>query len=342
MMIIRPIRESDTDSFINLAFQATLGMRNLPKNKERLIKKIALSLNSFEKNVTAPDRELYLFVLEDLAAKQLAGVCALWTINGIHNEELFYHIETTASPCKWEEAPKEIKSLKVVCPKESITELGALYLHPSFHHQGLGPLLSLSRFLFTAAHPKRFFQKVTADLRGIIHHNQIAPFWDGVGRHFCNITFPELMSRLDQNPSVIPSLLPTYPIYISFLSGDTQKAIGAIHQATAGAWKMLDKEGFTLTNDIDLFDGGPRAVGTLSELHSIQTSKTTTLGRLTSTSISTDIFLLSNESLDFRCCFGKIQLERDGTALLEQETAEALNLKPGDPFRYLPISEHHH
>jgi len=343
MMVMRPIKESDTEAFISLAFQqTTLGIRNLPKNKERLIKKIALSHQSFARKAEAPDHELYLFVMEDLSTNQLAGVSGIWIIDGKHKQEFFYRLDSIPSTCHWKEAPKDIKILTPVCPKESLTELGALFLHPSFHHQGLGPLLSLSRFLFAAAHPERFFQKIAADMRGAIHHFESAPFWDGLGRHFCDISYPELMTRLDLDPTVVPSLIPTHPIYVPLLPPDTQKSIGAIHESTAPAFKMLSREGFDLTNIIDLFDGGPRLVGKLDDLRTMAKSKTAPFGGIASAPISGETHLLSNERLDFRCCYGNIQLERNGSALLDKETADALKLHPGDTFRYLDISGHHH
>lgn len=337
MIIIRPIQDSDSEAFIDFVFQSTLGMRSLPKNRDRLLQKIANSQLSFSKNTSAPTQEIYLFILEDLSSKQIIGTSAIWTTKGTLSTDLFYRLETIPFSCPWQEAPKELKILKVVSPKEDITKIGSLYLHPSFQHHGLGSLLSLSRFLFMAGHPHLFFPTVIAELRGVIQKNQTSPFWNGLGRHFCNISFPELMSRLDQYKSIIPTLLPSHPIYVSLLSLDAQEAIGAVHESTIGALKMLTHEGFTSTRDIDLFDGGPKVSAKLPHIHTIKQSTTTTLGKISSDSLEGNLYIIANESLSFRACYGKIYIESSGEAVLTKEVAEALNLTVGAPFRYTSI-----
>ena len=250
MWIVRPIKESDTEAFCELVYGMTLGMRSLPKNKERLAQKITQSIHSFTKDGSLPEQELYLFVLEDTTTGQIFGTCAIWTAKGIYWQDQYYRIETIPSSCPWRGASKEIKALKVVSPREDLTEIGSLYLQPTLQHHGLGSLLSLSRFLFAAGHLHRFFSKVIAELRGVIYPNQTCPFWEGVGRHFCDIPFSELMARLDEDKSVIPLLLPSHPIYVALLPKEVQEVIEAINESTAGALKILSREGFAVTKEI--------------------------------------------------------------------------------------------
>lgn len=333
MLIIRPIRESDAGAFIELVYGMSLGMRSLPKNKERLMRKIKHSVDSFNKTSGVPEQERYLFVLEDTDTGQIPGTCAIWTAKGTYWNDQFYRIETSESSSPWTGGKHEIKTLNVVMPKEDLTENGSLYLDHAFRHHGVGELLSLSRFLFAAGHLNRFCPNIMAEMRGIILPDQTAPFWEGVGRHFCDVPFTEIMSRIDLDNSVISQILPRHPIYISLLPKEVQETIGAVHHSTAGALNMLLKEGFIMTNDIDLFDGGPKVKAKLSNLYTVKESRTYVLVKVTGDSIEGKTYILSNDRLDFRACYGTMQISSDGKATLTKEVADALRLAPGDSFR---------
>jgi arginine N-succinyltransferase len=335
MLIVRPIKESDASAFIELVYSMGLGMRSLPKSKPRLMQKIAQSIDSFKKAKTLPERERYIFVLEETLTGELAGTCSIWTAKATYWQERFYRIETSPSTCPWTGAVQEVKTLNVVLPQEDLSESGSLYLNPSFRHQGVGPLISLSRFLFAAGHLNRFFPKIVAELRGVIHPDQTAPFWDSIGRHFCDASFAEVMTHLDRDNSVIAKILPAYPIYISLLPQEVQQTIGTIHDSTSGALAMLMKEGFKMTNDIDLFDGGPKVEANLTDLHVVKESQMIVLGEVSMKSIEGVTCLFSNDLLDFRACYGTMQVKSNGEAILTKEVAVALNLAPGDSFRAL-------
>lgn len=334
MLVIRPIKESDSAAFIELVHNMSLGMRSLPKNKQRLKQKIDLSIASFKKATAVPEQERYLFVLEETTTGQIAGTCAIWTAKGTYWKDQFYRIETTIVSCPWTKTPQEIKTLRVVMPQEDLSENGSLYLDHAFRHHGVGELLSLSRFLFAAGHLNRFFPKIIAEMRGIIHPDKTAPFWDGVGRHFCDTPFTEVMNRLDLDNTAISQILPTHPIYISLLPKEVQQVIGAVHDSTAGALAMLVKEGFKATQDIDLFDGGPKMEAHLPDLHTVKESQTILLGKV-SDKIEGKTYILCNDRLDFRACYGTMQVDSNGQAILVKEVAEALLLSPGDTFRSL-------
>lgn len=333
MLMIRPIRESDSANFIALVYQMSIGMRSLPKNQDRLMQKIIQSVESFKKTTSLPQQEQYLFVLEETSTGQIAGTSSIWTAQAAYWEDYFYRRETHRSLCPWTGAAQEIDIFKIVLPKEDLSKIGSLYLHPAFRHHRIGPLLSLSRFLFAAGHPNRFFPTVIAELRGVIQADQTCPFWNGIGRHFCNVSFVELFNRLDLDDSMIPKILPTHPIYISLLPKDVQETIGAVHESTRGALRILLKEGFRLTNDIDLFDGGPKVEADLREIHTVKESRTVVLGQVKADPVEGMTYILSNDRLDFRACYGTMQIDADNQAILTHEVAAALNLTPGDTFR---------
>lgn len=334
MIIIRPIQRKDQEIFSEFAFESLLGMTNLPRNREKLIEKILHSEACFLKNVEESAEEEYYFVLEDLTTGRIGGTCGILAESS-QSFQFCYRIESLLTQAKLTSTPKEIKILKVVPNTLHASEVCALYLQPTFRHSGQGRLLSLSRFLFIAAHRQRFKKKIAAELRGYIDQRQVSPFWEGIGHHFCNLSFVELMAQIDMNHHFIPETLPRFPIYISLLPKETQEAIGKIHDNTQPAYQMLLNENFSFHQEIDIFEGGPILSAPTSEIRSIKKSALIQID-LTSEALSNETeYILANERLEFRACFGKIQILSPKQALINQEVANALQVKSGDRIRYV-------
>ena len=56
----------------------------------------------------------------------------------------------------------------------------------------------------------------------------------------------------------ISHFLPKYPIYIDLLAPSVQAVIGKTHAHTQSALNMLLEQGFEITPEVDVFDGGPK------------------------------------------------------------------------------------
>ena len=93
MYVIRPIKTSDADAFVQLAFEAGLGLVSIPKNPELLHDLIVASEKSFAKRVETPGDESYLFVLENILDNTLGGVCGIHATTGHSQPIVFFHIE---------------------------------------------------------------------------------------------------------------------------------------------------------------------------------------------------------------------------------------------------------
>jgi arginine N-succinyltransferase len=338
MYVIRPISSKDQEAFEHFAFSASIGLTNLPKNKERLKRKILMSEISFSKDISAPKDEIYLFVLEDIKTGNVVGTSGILSRVGYPHQAFFYQIETLQIDSDVAEVPKEQQILRVVPETTGSSEICSLYLLPEYRKGGLGKLLSLSRFLFIASFPKRFEKRIVAELRGKIDENGSAPFWEGLGRHFCQISFQELYARLDKNRNFISEILPDHPIYVSLLPQTAQEAIGQTFEHTKPALKMLQKEGFTQSSYIDLFDGGPLMEASAGNIRSIKNSRTASI-ELSNTEVFGEEALISNKNLDFRACMGKIHYISDHRVIIQKDVADALRLKKDDIIRYLPFSE---
>lgn len=336
MIIIRPIKRKDQEIFAEFSFEALLGMTNLPRNRDKLLEKIIHSETSFLRNIEDPGEEEYYFVIEDLTTGRIGGTCGILA-QSTQSFRYCYHIETLQTHSKHISAPKEIKILKVVSNHTQASEVCALYLQPTFRHSGQGRLLSLSRFLFIASHRQRFRKKIAAEMRGYIDQRQISPFWEGIGRHFCNLSFVELMSQIDMDHNFIPEILPQHPIYISLLSKETQESIGKTHDNTKPAYQMLIQENFSFNDEVDIFEGGPILLASTNQIRTIKNSSTIQIDITPDGLVHETEYILSNDQIDFRACFGKIQMISKTLALINEEVANALMVKKGDQIRYVTI-----
>lgn len=338
MIIIRPIERKDQYIFAEFSFESLLGMTNLPRDRQKLLDKIVHSETSFLQQIEQPGEEEYIFVLEDLTTGRIGGTCGILAQSRQSFTHL-YRIETISMHAKFIPTPKELKILKVVPNSPHFSEICALYLQPSFRHSGLGRLLSLSRFLFIAAHRQRFRKKILAEMRGYIDQRQISPFWEAIGRHFCDLSFVELMAQLDQiqTQSFVTEILPKFPIYISLLPKEAQEVIGKIHDSTHPAYQMLLQENFSFNQEIDIYEGGPILSTKTSDIRTIKKSALIQIEVTPDTLPEESEFIIANERLDFRACFGKIKMISKTHALINEAIANALLVNRGDRVRYVTI-----
>ncbi|MBA3722609.1 MAG: arginine N-succinyltransferase [Parachlamydiaceae bacterium] len=334
MIIIRPISQKDQDVFVEYSFNSTLGIRNLPRGKEKLHDKIIQSEQSFLKDVHKPSNEQYFFVLEDLSTGKIGGTCGIIASFNPSNS-LNFKVHNVKHHTKNKHIIQDIPLLKLTAPIKEASEICSLYLHPSYRHSGLGRLLALSRFLFIASHPYRFKKKIIAEMRGFINENLISPFWESVGRHFCNLSFVELMSCIDQGTIEIHDIFPKHPIYLSLLPPEAQNAIGKTHESTKPAVLMLQNEGFKVINEVDALEGGPNLIAPITRIRSITKSKVVQIDITNDLFEEKNDFLLSNTRMDFRACCGHIEVLSKTKGLITADVAEALHLKKGDMIRYV-------
>ncbi len=326
MFLIRPIEEKDLDSLERFAESTALGMISLPKNRIKLGEKIKLSQESFQKKVSKPDNEFYLFVLENTLTGEIGGSCGIYAKTGIKEPLYFFRLEDSLLfPHTLTDGP---------------SELCALFMQKNWRKEGLGHLLSFSRFLFIASHPERFEEKICARLRGVIDKNKkTSPFWNGVGSHFLSASFEETQRLQQEGTAFIPTFLPEYPIYTCFLSKSARKVMGKSHKTTVPAEKMLLRQGFKKTTLIDLFDGGPILEHQTRKVRTVEESSLFKVHSLHS-SLKGHQLLLSNSRLDFRCCLGFADFSREKEGFIEKSSASLLNVQPGDFIRAAVPSPH--
>jgi len=337
MLIIRPIKAEDLDILEEFARSSSLGMTSMPRKRSLLEKKIEHSLEAFESDISFPERETYLFVLEDSETNEVGGSCGIYSKTGV-NDPLYYFKIEILNQVSDLPIPDELRVLHPVSYRNGPTEMCGLFLSKEFRQGGLGRLLSLSRFLFIASHPHRFDTTVMAQLRGVIRKStKSSPFWEHLGQHFLNLPFQEAMAKLDYGRGFIEEFLPEYPIYASLLPHEAQRVMGATHESTKPAFKMLYNEGFRYTFEIDIFEAGPRLVALRDEIRTIQECHVAKIRKIEGDEMKLGRRqLICNGRMDFRCCIGKAH-QTHGEVVIDEKLAKALQVDVGDEVRYVNL-----
>jgi arginine N-succinyltransferase len=338
--VLRPVREEDIEDVTRLAMEATSGITSLPKNPHLLQRKILKSLEHFQLDVHYPVQEFYLFVLEETATRRCIGVSGIYSKTGVTDAEPLFWYKIEELPTN-RALPEMLDFFEILRPVQEVngpTEICALFLDAGHRKEGLGKLLSFGRFMFIADHLPRFEETIFANMRGMILPNDVSPFWDAIGRRFCDISFLTLMNMLHHNRSFITSLIPPFPIFISLLPTDVQQLIGMTHPATAPALNLLLREGFAFTKKIDPFDGGPVVAVPTLEIKTVKESQVALVASIADASeFEGGAYLISNRRPNFRCCIGTLKMNDSGEASLPRAIAEALDVHEGDSVRVFPL-----
>src|SRR4051812_41468027 len=300
MVLIRPVTSADLDQLLELAHMAGVGLTTLPKDRELLSKRIARSVRSFDKLPERPGGESYLFVMHDSETKRIVGACGIYSKVGGFQPFYGYRIETVVFESKQINVRTEVPILMLHEDHDGPCEIGSLFLHPAWRKDGNGRLLQLVRFLFIAEHPDWFETPVVSEIRGVTDANGQSPFWAAIGHHFFGIDFAEADRLSIVNKKFIADLMPDHPIYIPLLPAEAQAVIGKPHKESAKAVTNLEREGFTYSGMVDIFDAGPLMSCARDEIRTVRASRRAVIGGIGDESIAGPLFMIGTTSDDFR------------------------------------------
>src|SRR5688500_10218982 len=342
MYVIRPITLDDLPALLELTRQTGFGLTTLPHDEKLLKRRIKESLRGFEKltDDDPPIGETYLFVLEETATSQVCGTCGIVSKVGGFEPFYSYRIETSIHQSAVLNVRKEIKTLHLLEQHSGPCEIGSLFLSPKHRAAGNGRLLSLSRFLFVANNPLYFDPIVIAEMRGVVDSSGHSPFWEGVGRHFFDVDFPKADYLSMVNKRFIADLLPKHPIYVPLLPKEAQAVIGEVHPDTRPALRILQEEGFTTTDHVDIFEAGPVVQAGLRDIRTFRESRKLPVAAVTDHVVESEPYVVANTSVNFRAAVGNVAIE-DNAATLRRDLAAALQVKEGDTIRYATLRPTH-
>jgi arginine N-succinyltransferase len=245
-----------------------------------------------------------------------------------------YRISTLTQTSKALGKTFRAEMLSLTTDLEGASEVGGLFLHPGERAGGLGLLLARSRYLFMRQHRQRFARRVLAELRGVIDESGGSPFWDSIAGRFFGMNFQEADEfNAMHGTQFIADLMPKTPIYTAMLQESARHVMGTPHPSGRAAMKMLEREGFIYDCYIDIFDGGPTMIAQTDQIRTIREARDYVLAEVTDEAESGQHSMLAAGKLKgFVTTYGYLQVDADGSALLDRQSAATLGIKPGDPF----------
>lgn len=337
MFVFRPIRETDLPALVALARSTGGGLTTLPPDEEFLEERILDAQRAFSPRVRKPGSEYYLFVLEDPATGEIVGTSGISARVGGFDPWYSYEVRTERHLHRPLKIEREIAVLHLKEEHRGPTEVCSLFLRADRRRGSNGRLLSLARFLFIAAFPRRFTEAIIAEMRGFVDESGKSPFWEAVGRKFFDFDFyrADVLSGLGEK-EFIADLMPRHPIYVPLLPPDVQAVLGRVHRDTEPALALLRTEGFSPLGEIDIFDGGPLMRAARDDVRVIRQKRAVTVVDLAAADATAVPLLLANDRLDFRACVGRV-VEREGGIALDDATARALAIKVGDIVACSPL-----
>ena len=334
MIIVRPIQQSDLSALHRIAVESGHGFTSLPVNEQLLKQRITKTEDSFEKTVTEPGDEGYLFVMEDTETGEIVGTSGIEAAVGLDDAFYHYHLGKVIHSSRELNIYNTVETLSLCNDYTGASEICTLFLNEGYRKNNNGRFLSRFRFLFMAEHKARFSETIIAEMRGVSDEEGRSPFWDWLEQHFFSMDFPTADYLTGIGKKVfIAELMPKYPIYVNLLSKEAQAVINQVHPKTVPAVRLLEAEGFSRRGYVDIFDGGPTVEANFNSIRTINQSHRcqVIIGEVQ----STDNYIICNsETKKFRATQASVSLrETAQQVVISSDVAQALLVNEGDWVR---------
>lgn len=131
--------------------------------------------------------------------------------------------------------------------------------------------------------------------------------------------------------------MPRFPVYTCFLSEEARSVIGRVHPNTEPALAMLKKEGFSYQGYVDIFDGGATIEATTQSIRAVADSQVLVLA-VGTPGDQTEPFLIHNRQCEKARITAAPARVAAGSLIVNQQTADRLQLKPGASVRAVPLN----
>lgn len=336
--LIRGVEARDLPDLFRLSRH--LDSYNLPADRKRLRALIADSRRSFAGKPTDISRAKYLFVLEDAARRCVVGsslIVAKHGTPGLPHLFMTHFVEKRTSATLRKTV--EHRCLRLGATEDGPTEVGGLVLLPEYrgHAEKLGHWLSMVRFLFMAAHAKRFQRFVLAEFLPAFLKAGQSPFWEYFGRKFTGLSYRAADRLSIDNKEFVLSLFPRSTIYQDFFPKDIVKYLGQVGNPSRPAARILKKMGFIYLQQIEPFDGGPYYGALTRSIRPVRQAVQVQARRAASSKGARPYLLLAESAGGPRALVAPAVV-RGSDADFSAQAMKTLSLRPGDwlwatPFR---------
>lgn len=329
---MRAARPDDLQTLYEMAKLAGQGFTNLPADRPALAAKLERTAQALTRDTGGVEDELIMLVLENSATGQVRGTCQMFSRVGQSWPFYSYRLGVLTQHSRELDRTFRAEMLSLTTDLEGSTEVGGLFLHPRERAEGLGLLLTRSRYLYIRNHRDRFGERIIAELRGVIDEAGGSPFWDGLAGRFFGMGFQEAdeFNAIHGN-QFIADLMPKTPIYTAMLTDGARAVIGLPHPNGRAAMRMLEKEGFAKAGYIDIFDGGPTLIGQIDSLRTIGEARDVTLSAVHESG-GDRVLAATGRLADYRCVQALIREDEDGALSMDAASAGVLGLEPGMAF----------
>ena len=330
LYVVRAAGPADLEGFRRLREIAGAGFTSLMVDDAAMLKKLELSSASFASTTQTAGPERYLLALEHVESGALAGCCGVKSTIGETPPFFNFRIIREAQSSAIVGRRFDLDVLIGVNDFTGCSEVGTLFVRPEHRVPGLGRALAQSRYMLMATAPQRFREQVVSELRGVVSPEGVSPFWEAVGRHFFRMDFAEAdkLSATTDNQFIL-DLMPQHPIYIDLLPADARAVIGQCHKDGEGARSLLNWEGFTFSNVVDIFDGGPLVSAPRDHIRTKRESRLVRVRADDNIASPKRALMAVPRMQDYRCTQARVAVDADGVRT-NAATLRALGLASGD------------
>jgi arginine N-succinyltransferase len=327
--VMRAAGPADLEGFKQLREIAGAGFTSLMLDDKAMAAKLALSEQSFASTSTTAGPERYFLALEHIASGALAGCCGVKSTIGEVPPFFNFRMITEAQSSAPVNRRFDMRVLIGVNDFTGCSEVGSLFVRPEHRAAGVGRALAQNRYMLMATQPQRFRQQVVSELRGVVYPDGTSPFWEAIGRHFFKMDFAEAdkLSAITDNQFIL-DLMPQHPVYVDLLPQEARDVIGKCHADGEGARKLLEWEGFTFSNVVDIFDGGPLMSVQRDHIRTLRESKRYRIEPAAQLSGAKRALIAVPEIRNYRCVAAHAAVA-NGVAQVDAAVLAALKLDAG-------------
>jgi arginine N-succinyltransferase len=340
VLILRPVEGADLEALAALAAQ--LDSMNLPSDRDFLAGRIELSQRSFADRVADWREGVYVFVLEDAAARRCVGTSSVIAKQGRPGWPYFWLAVTTEERRSPELGRRFVHTkLQLRSTEDGPTEIGGIVLDPAYrrHPEKCGKALSIVRFAYMSLHPDRFEREVIAEMLSPFDAPGKNRLWDAFGARFTGIPYREADHLSARSKQFIADLFPRDPVYATLFPPEVQAVIGKPADSARAALRILEKIGFHALDQVDPFDGGPYVGAARDAIRSVRERRRLVLPGLTFEPREPrpgTLALVSAEGrLGFRATV--VPLDAEGGPVVSKQCREALGVAAGDEALVTPL-----
>lgn len=312
---------------------------NLPDDPAAIAALLETSERSFAREIEAPNRREYVFVLLDRELDKVVGTSMVFGQLGRRDAPyIYFDVRKKEKYSATLDKHLVHTILATTYSYDGPTEIGGLVVRPEFRKrpERLGTLISSVRFMFIAMRRADMQDELLAELLPPLEANGRSRLWEAVGARYTGLSYREADRLSKGNKEFIKGLFPEQ-IHATLLSDEAQAVIGAVGEKTQGVRQLLERIGFSYANRVDPFDGGPHFMADTDRVSLVQGSREVVV-RPGPPEAGGEA-LLATESQGFpyfKAVRGVATLEPNG-ARVDQESLTALEAGTGDRLWLLPL-----